>query len=136
MINITEKNDFDGFVLSFVKNIKPTDMVLLFGDMGVGKTHFVRSVIKLILKNEKIIITSPSFPVINSYDGITHCDLFRIKTINELYQKGFQENIGKDIYFIEWPELILDTLKNYISLKFIRKTDTNKNNDLFFVEYL
>lgn len=80
----------------------------LYGAMGVGKTTFVKSIGRLLGVSD--MITSPSFPVINHYitsngDSLYHFDFFRIKSIEEVYDLGYEDYLYSGSYcFIEWPE--------------------------------
>lgn len=89
------------------------DVVALVGDLGAGKTEFVRGVCRFF--NVEDIVTSPTFAIINQYDGtmaggspvkIYHVDLYRIDTPEELRTVGFDEMVHAQdaIKFIEWPE--------------------------------
>jgi tRNA threonylcarbamoyl adenosine modification protein YjeE len=84
-----------------VKHRKPF-VVLLHGEMGAGKTTFVRDVLKKIVKNTTV--TSPTFTIINQYaENIFHADLYRIKDKTELENTDFFEILyGDNVFFIEW----------------------------------
>ena len=89
------------------------DIVFLFGEIGVGKTTFVRHFINNLQKkcNEpRTEVPSPTFNIINEYlikeKKIAHIDLYRVKDENELYNIGLFENKENYILFIEWPEII------------------------------
>ena len=92
------------------------DVIMLKGDLGVGKTTFARSMINelhLLNNNIKpITINSPTYPILLTYDlklhEIYHYDLYRIKTIKELEELDFFENINNSITIIEWPELLIN----------------------------
>lgn len=84
------------------------DIVLLSGDLGAGKTHFVKGIVKSFGGDDKSV-TSPTFTIINEYltnkFNIYHFDLYRIDNPNELYNIGFEEYFyGDGVCFIEWPE--------------------------------
>ena len=91
-------------------------MLLLKGDLGVGKTTFskfiIRSLYKLGNLTEPSSITSPTFPIMLSYElenyEIHHYDLYRIKSLKELDELDFFENIQNSITLIEWPELLIN----------------------------
>ena len=82
---------------------------VLKGDLGAGKTTFIQEVAKQmnVLDN----ISSPSYALINEYlaptgERVYHFDLFRIKTISEVFDLGFDEYIDSgSLCFIEWPEI-------------------------------
>ena len=93
--------------------LKGGEIVYLYGEMGVGKTTFVRYLINQFQKNKKLRITevtSPTFNLLNEYDindlVIKHYDLFRLKDKSEITNLDLFENNQNTITFIEWPQLI------------------------------
>ena len=95
------------------------DVVYLTGELGVGKTTFVRFVINHLqekFKLEPTEIPSPTFNIVNEYKikdyKIMHYDLYRIKDDSELKNIGIFENDSDSILFIEWPEVIKNKPKN------------------------
>ena len=102
--------------LKLSKKLKLGDILLLTGDLGVGKTTFARFIIDNLyllnnLKNPSLI-GSPTYPILLTYDlktfEIYHYDFYRIKNINELEELDFFENIDKSITLIEWPEILIN----------------------------
>ena len=93
--------------------LKGGEIVYLYGEMGVGKTTFVRYLINQFQKNKKLRITevtSPTFNLLNEYDindlAIKHYDLFRLKDESEIKNLDLFENNQSTITLIEWPQLI------------------------------
>ena len=93
--------------------LKGGEIVYLYGEMGVGKTTFVRYLIHQFQKNKKLHITevtSPTFNLLNEYDindlVIKHYDLFRLKDESEIKNLDLFENNQSTITLIEWPQLI------------------------------
>ena len=93
--------------------LKGGEIVYLYGEMGVGKTTFVRYLINQFQKNKKLHITevtSPTFNLLNEYDindlVIKHYDLFRLKDESEITNLDLFENNPNTITLIEWPQLI------------------------------
>ncbi len=96
----------------FAKNLKPGDVVALYGGLGAGKTEFLKGVCDFFKVKE--IITSPTFTIMNKYFGeyhgnevvIFHIDLYRIKTPKELSEVGFEECVFSEdsIKLIEWAD--------------------------------
>jgi len=102
-----------GFNLA--KNFHEGDIILLYGEMGAGKTSFVKGVArqKHIIQN----VTSPTFTIINEYNGdndIYHMDLYRLKNQEELFEIGFEEYLhSTGIVVIEWPDIAIPILENF-----------------------
>ena len=97
----------------FSKVFKKGDIVFLQGEIGVGKTTFVRYLINNYQKNKNLKLTeilSPTFNLVNEYDVgdfiIEHYDLFRLKDSNEINNIGLLENYKNVLTLIEWPEKI------------------------------
>ncbi len=115
--SIDEIKDVAKNILSLNLNSK---IYILDGAMGSGKTTLIKSIVeKLDIDG---VANSPTFSIINEYyngDKIYHFDFYRIKTKNELLDIGIDEYInGKNICFIEWPDLVIDMLpKKYNTLK-------------------
>ena len=93
--------------------LKGGEIIYLYGEMGVGKTTFVRYLINQFQKNKKLHITevtSPTFNLLNEYDindlVIKHYDLFRLKDESEIKNLDLFENNQNTITLIEWPQLI------------------------------
>lgn len=105
---------------TFADKLKDGDIIVLNGNLGTGKTFFI----KKALKHFRILnATSPSFAIVNEYYGshkVFHFDFYRLKKQSELDDIGFQEYINdlESIIFIEWGEMFPEILpKNYIEIK-------------------
>jgi len=118
-------------------NLKVGDIVCLFGELGSGKTTVARNLINSIYKRNKlekpISIKSPSFPILLTYEvhnfEIYHYDLYRISKRSDLSEINIIEELNNSITFIEWPEIILDMLKdyNFYSLNLIIADEDTRN---------
>jgi tRNA threonylcarbamoyladenosine biosynthesis protein TsaE len=115
------------------KIIKKGDVIFLYGEIGTGKTTFVRFLINhLEEKNniEKSDILSPTFNIVYDYDikriKILHYDLYRIKNYNDVLELGMFESLKNHIKIVEWPELIKPKPNDRIDIKF--KYVKNKNS--------
>ena len=125
-INISEEKDTKSLAEKFYKLIKQGDFILLSGNIGVGKTTFIKYIINSLQKaNNRNIseVTSPTFTVLNEYQIkkklIKHYDLYRIKNKKELNNLGIQENLKDQITLVEWPEIVKKIkIKNSIKLIF------------------
>ena len=116
---------------------KPSDIILLKGELGTGKTTFARYLINALFHKIKIApptsIKSPTFPIMISYDlkkyELYHYDFYRLKKNIELYELDVFENFANNISIIEWPEILINELvnKNYYHIKFsFIDSDTRK----------
>ena len=113
-----------------LKKIKPSDVIFLYGEMGVGKTTFIRYLINGFQKKNKLKITevtSPTFGLLNEYQinqiNINHYDLFRLKSAEELNNLGLLMDKENSITLIEWPQIIKVKPKNLIELIFSYNDD-------------
>ena len=112
-INISKEKDTKLVAERFRKHINLGDFILLTGNLGVGKTTFIKYIINsLQRKNRKEIseVPSPTFNITNEYQIkkilIKHYDLYRIKNKKELNNLGIQENLKKQITLVEWPKIV------------------------------
>ena len=111
---ILDISEIKSFALNLCKNLNLGDVLMLKGELGVGKTTLSRFIIDHIhtLNNLPIphSIKSPTYPILLTYDlntfEIYHYDLYRIKNIKELEELDFFENIKNSITLIEWPEIL------------------------------
>ncbi len=83
--------------------------VALHGDLGMGKSEIARAIIKT-LRGADTVVPSPTFTIVQSYDGISHFDLYRVVDSDELAEIGLQHAIENDITLIEWPDIAADML--------------------------
>lgn len=90
---------------NFAKQLKQGDIVLLYGDLGAGKTVFVKGVVSHFTN---AAVTSPTFTIVNTYPAninLYHFDLYRLQSDAELYDIGAEEMLfGNGISLVEWPE--------------------------------
>ena len=107
------------------KIINPGDTIFLYGDIGVGKTTFVRFLINHIenkVGTAESDILSPTFNILYDYKvgdiQILHYDLYRLKNHKDILQLGMFENSENQIKIIEWPELIKSKPENRIDIFF------------------
>ena len=117
----------------FSKVVKKGDVVFFHGEIGVGKTTFIRHLINKFQINNNLKlteVTSPTFNIVNQYDIgsflIDHYDLFRVTDSVDLKNIGLLENYKETLSLIEWPEKIEKKIKNKIDLFFEYSVDLNK----------
>lgn len=93
----------------FAKTLLAPCVVALHGDLGMGKSEIARTVIQT-LRGADTVVPSPTFTIVQSYDGISHFDLYRVEDATELTEIGLEHAINNDITLIEWPEIATDML--------------------------
>lgn len=96
----------------FAKFLKNGDVVAFYGDLGSGKTEFIKGICDFFAVKE--IVTSPTFTIMNHYNGIKdnsevvlyHIDLYRINKKEDLLEIGFRDCMfsDKSIKLVEWAE--------------------------------
>ena len=118
---------------NFSNVLKKGDIVLFYGEIGVGKTTFIRHLINHLQVNNHLKpteVTSPTFNLVNEYDVgvfiIQHYDLYRLTNINETKNIGLLENQKEIVTLVEWPEKINDKINNKIDLFFEYGEDMEK----------
>ncbi len=124
MSNSCEDTISCGF--EFAKKLKPNDIVGLFGNLGSGKTQFVKGICKYF--NVKDLVNSPSYIIVNEYKGfnqtgnhvsINHFDLYRLKNISEFKEIGIDSYVNdSSICLIEWAELADEYFKGNLNKVF------------------
>ena len=117
----------------FSKILKKGDIVFFNGEIGVGKTTFIRHLINSLQVNNHLNeteVTSPTFNLVNEYDLgifiIQHYDLYRLKSSEETKNIGLFENQKEILTLIEWPEKIDNKIDNKIDLFFEYGEDMNE----------
>ena len=112
--------------LKIIKKISKRDCILMFGEIGVGKTTLTRAIINNLQTQNKECETevlSPTFNIVYEYElnnlKIMHYDLYRLKTDKEIQQLGIFDQDKNSIKIIEWAEIIkdkpVDRLEVYMS---------------------
>ena len=115
--------------------ISAGDIIFLYGEIGVGKTTFVRFFINYLESKNRVVnseVLSPTYNIVYDYNvkevKILHYDLYRLKNSKDISQLGIFETSNSCIKIVEWPELIQLKPKDRIDIKFSysRTTETRK----------
>lgn len=113
--------------------LKINDFILLSGNLGTGKTTFTRFLINYLQEKNQLPleeIVSPTFNIVQYYDlgkdlKIAHYDFYRLKREKEIFNIGLLDTAKDFINIIEWPEIAMSSLNNFLQIKFIY--DPNQN---------
>ena len=133
LINLSSEKKTEELANKISKKLKLGHVVFFEGEMGVGKTTFIRYLINNLQKKNRhkiTEVTSPTFNLLNEYKikeiKINHYDLFRVKNLDEIHNLGLFDNISNAITLIEWPQKIKPKPKNLIELNFEYGNDYKK----------
>ena len=136
---ILDLRELEKFTTNLSKDISFGDIYLFQGELGAGKTTYIRFLINNLhlLNNlpKPTSIISPTYPILITYElnstQIYHYDLYRVKSLKELEELDFFENLNNNITFIEWPEILINlplNKKHYlINLDMISETKRKIN---------
>jgi len=120
-INVNSLSDLDQAAIALL-DFAGTEKIFVFeGDMGAGKTTFIKVIAKAL--GVKELVSSPTFSIVNEYEGkgniFYHFDFYRIKNLQEAYDIGYEEYFfSGNTCFIEWPEKVEELLpEHYIKVE-------------------
>ncbi|MFQ3307270.1 MAG: tRNA threonylcarbamoyladenosine biosynthesis protein TsaE [Candidatus Midichloriaceae bacterium] len=125
-------------VSSIVNDLDEFKIILLDGDLGTGKTTFVKHLIKS-MGGALDIVSSPTFNLLHTYKvknyNIAHFDLYRLNHESELYNIGLEEALDTCITIIEWSDLAKKFIdQNHIKISFEYSTEIDRRN--IKIEYI
>lgn len=113
-IIVNRLEDYPEAAIRFTGFLDKGNIFAFYGKMGSGKTTFIKSICEELGVEDSI--NSPTFAIVNEYEDkekrtIYHFDFYRIKSVEEVYNMGYEEYIYSNaICFMEWPELIEELL--------------------------
>ncbi len=141
-IDISLEKNTESISKKFSKLIKKGDVIYFYGEIGVGKTTFIKHLINNLQLKNKVKpseVPSPTFNIINEYKikdiVINHYDLFKIKDPKELSNIGIFEDNLETITLVEWPEVISNKPKKIIELYFSYEDNFQSRNLEIFSEH-
>lgn len=120
-INVNSLSDLDQAAISLLDFAGAEKIFVFEGDMGAGKTTFIKVLAKAL--GIKELVSSPTFSIVNEYEAegntFYHFDFYRIKNLQEAYDIGYEEYFySGDTCFIEWPEKVEELLpEHYIKVE-------------------
>ncbi len=130
LTNLNQTKELAGV---FAKVLKPPMVVLLKGDLGSGKTTFVKEVVSALGCDD--LVTSPTFTLLNTYNAkfpVYHFDMYRLASAEEAMNVGFEEYFDKGrldgVCFVEWPENVDGLIKDVDYVIEIEKKSENRRS--------
>ena len=141
-IDISLEKNTELISKKFSNFIKRGDIIFFYGEIGVGKTTFIKYLINSLQTKKKLKLTevpSPTFNIVNEYKidemTINHYDLFKIKDPKDLFNIGIFEDSSEKVTLVEWPEIIFNKTEKIIKLYFTYEDDFKRRNLEIFSEH-
>ena len=143
-VTVSSTDETKKLAFKVAAKLKPGDVVALFGDLGSGKTTFVRFVVEAL--GIKARVQSPTFVIARKYLSkdprskirtINHLDLYRLQTQSEVIDLGFWEFVEEEgaLTLIEWPELVENFLPDkVIRIRFVFVDENERKVDIAGLE--
>ena len=120
--------DTECFGERLAASLKGTEVIALFGGLGMGKTAFTRGLCRGLGIAEGV--SSPTFALVNEYRGkfpVYHFDMYRVTSWEDLYSTGFFDYLDNGVLVIEWSENIEGALPdNSVRITISRGDDENQ----------
>lgn len=121
-------NETEAAGAAFSKTLTPGSVVAMFGDLGAGKTAFVRGMAAGL--NSESRVTSPTFTIVNEYEGrlpIFHFDMYRLGSAEELFDIGWEDYLSRGgVCVVEWSENVVDAFDGTETIVTIEKISENE----------
>lgn len=141
VLHVTSHSEAETLALAekLARSFLPGDVLILVGELGSGKTAFVRGLARG-LGIDGSLVNSPSYTFVNEYPGgdrkLYHFDLYRMNDTNELYEIGWDEYLSREgIMAVEWGEKAAELLpQKYYLMEFRVVNETDRDIDISLVQ--
>jgi tRNA threonylcarbamoyladenosine biosynthesis protein TsaE len=123
--------EMDNVARQLSRHLRPNDIILFTGPLGVGKTHLVKSITRALGSRE--VATSPTFSIVNFYSSpqcpIIHIDAYRMHNLDEYKDLGLDDYFPTSIIFVEWGNLVAELYPSSltINIEFSALSETKRN---------
>lgn len=133
---VNSEDETENIAKLFAKELNPGDVIVLSGELGAGKTFFVK---KALMTFEITWVNSPTFAIVNEYRNslkFYHIDFYRLKSTKELFDIGFDDylNDKEAIVFIEWGNLFPEVLPNN-KIEIILRMSSDNSREILINKY-
>jgi tRNA threonylcarbamoyladenosine biosynthesis protein TsaE len=137
-IRINNESELDKLVDAFLEVSKDEKIVFLYGDLGAGKTTFVKHLVKRLGSEDEA--SSPTYSLVNEYDVIDgklfHIDLYRLKDEQEALEIGIEDYLYSGHYcMIEWPQIIGNLVERAVEINITTNDDESRSVEIDLVNY-
>ncbi|MGA2330691.1 MAG: tRNA (adenosine(37)-N6)-threonylcarbamoyltransferase complex ATPase subunit type 1 TsaE [Syntrophales bacterium] len=133
-LTVTSRSPEETFLIGKIigRNLMEKDVVALVGDLGAGKTCLTHGIARGLGVPDEYQITSPSFTLINEYQGrimLYHFDLYRLSRASEMEDMGYEEYFfGQGVSVVEWADKVEGILPDETLFVLINYADENERN--------
>jgi len=107
-IELPDVNATEHLAMDLAASIGPGDLVTFSGDLGAGKTTLARAMLRYLAGNAQLEVPSPTFTMLQVYElprfPVVHADLYRVTTVAELSELGWDEAAENAAVLVEWPD--------------------------------
>jgi tRNA threonylcarbamoyl adenosine modification protein YjeE len=107
-IELPDVNATEHLAMDIAATVRPGDLITLSGDLGAGKTTLVRATLRYLAGDAHMDVPSPTFTMLQTYDlpqfAAVHADLYRVTTVAELSELGWEDAAENAVVFVEWPD--------------------------------
>ncbi|MDR1097351.1 MAG: tRNA (adenosine(37)-N6)-threonylcarbamoyltransferase complex ATPase subunit type 1 TsaE [Tannerella sp.] len=125
---VKNENETEAMAAKIAANCQAGDLLILDGDLGAGKTHFVKWFVESLHAKDRV--TSPTFSIANFYRtdrcNVLHIDLYRISTVNEFIDLGLDDYFGRSVTLIEWGEKFSSCFDEYLFISLHVNEDNSR----------
>lgn len=127
------EQDTEALGRALVQRLQPGAVVAFTGDLGAGKTAFVRGMAQGLGIPQRV--TSPTFTIVNEYEGgrlpLFHFDMYRLGSSEELYEIGWEDYLARGgVCAVEWSEIVADALEEPCIRVDIRQGETENQRKI------
>jgi len=132
-LTIHDESELNLLVDAFLDIARDTKVAFLYGDLGAGKTTFVKSLVKRLGATEEA--SSPTYSLVNEYEieggKLYHVDLYRLNDEEEALDIGIEEYIYSGHYcLIEWPQVVERLVEEVVTIKIVTNEDESRSVEL------
>jgi tRNA threonylcarbamoyladenosine biosynthesis protein TsaE len=137
-LNIRNESELDKLVDAFLKVSHGEKIAFLYGDLGAGKTTFIKRLVERLGSTDET--SSPTYSLVNEYDitvgKLYHIDLYRLNDEQEALEIGIEDYLYSGHYcMVEWPQVIEKLVDRAVEIKITTNGDESRSVEIELVNY-